>query len=252
MKIFPFNLGNSPERQRQRLLEEHRRRTDESIDVLHGALLEVRNIIGEIHEIGAENGLAMQKVTDWLTAERPPLDELNFQLADGNVLVDSKGALSRRSVDDSLWQALRSATDARMTSNPVARWELAQDAVKSAEKALSYCRRGYVDRQQSQPYPPLAVHGMDFQIRPAKGCSEKDVRLAEEKIRDLYAEGMGIAIDKDMKEMVDTLDFTLKGAAAVTRQVLESCDTAGLPLEAPASRQEIEKDDGDFDHDPLG
>lgn len=251
MKIFPFSFGDSPERKRQRLLDEHLKRSNESIDTLHGALREMRDIIGEIHEIGAENGLAMQKVTDWLTAERPPLDELNFQLADDNVLVDSKGPLSRLSVEQSLMRALRSATDARATANPVARWELAQEAVKRAEEAISFSRRGYVDRQPSQPYPPLAVHAMDFQIRPARGCSERDAKVAEEKIRDLYAEGLGMAIDQDMKEMVGILDTTLRGAALVAKGTLELCNTAGLPLEEPSPRQEIEDDDEDFDPDPM-
>lgn len=251
MKIFPFSRGNSPELQRQRALDEHLVVSGRSIDVLHQALREALDVVGEMHEVGAENGLAMQKVTDWLEVERPPIAKLNFNLADDNVLVDGKGALSRNAVEANLLKAIRSATDARMTTNPVARSAMIQEAAKDVEAAADLCRRGYVDRQPSQPYPALAVHAMDFQIQMAAGCSRRDAVQAEEKIRDLYAEGLGISIDRDLKELIEGLDHTLKAMPGLVDRAVNACNTAGLPINEPASRREIEEDDSDFDPDPM-
>lgn len=251
MKIFPFSRGSTAERQRQRALDDHWHQSNHGIDVLHQALRETLDLIGEIHEVGAENALAMQRVTQWLEKARPPIDQLNFKLVDDNVIVDRHGSLSRQSVEDGIAKAMQATTDARMTSNHVARHLMIQEAARLATAAFASSRRGYVDRQPSQPYPGLAVHAMDFDLRLAPGCSAKDARLAEEKIRDLYSEGLGIAIDRDMKDLTADLALILERTPGVVSQALQACDPADLPLDLPAPIREIEEDDDDLDPDPM-
>lgn len=247
MKILPIKSKPSPENNLERTYRELAQDARSSASVLHQSLVECAVHIRQMKAIGDNAARALDAAENWAAQEGAAFGSLDLSLVDPDHVEEGGKLLDRNAVSEALRIASAAAADCSLGSGSRKRLELLHKHYPTFHEAISLCRRGYVDRMESDAYPRLACRSLRVTGRAMDGTPPAAVAAFTSKALDVYSAALGSTIDEPMKQKIFELEHTLGAASTIIDRAMEA---AGLAAAAEAELLALERDD-DADTEPA-